>query len=376
LIGPTHLTSVTGAAEKLSAMKDNLNSPSEHSVKPQIGDFLSPKYSFETFVVGKSNQFAHASALAVAERPSVYNPLFITGRTGLGKTHLIKAIGYRITQTRPEMRICYTSTQKFVEEVILSIRHDTRHKLHEIYSAKCDILLIDDIQFLAGKPSTQDEFFHIFNGLFDSGKQIVITSDRPPKEISDVHDRLISRFESGMVADVEPPELETRVAILKAKADTDKIHLGDEVAYLIATYVKANIRELEGVLTRLAAHAAIYNVTITGELVKKLLTSYISDKQRVVQLDDIIAAVSQIYGIKASDIRGPHRKKNLALARQVVMYFARELASLSSASIGQALGGRHHTTVLHGYSFVQDRMGDDPVFKNQLAQIENMLITR
>jgi chromosomal replication initiator protein len=363
---------------RVEGIRKGLEAPTlqEKSVKTIFGELLSPKYSFETFIVGKSNQFAHASALAVADKPSVYNPLFIAGKTGLGKTHLLKAIGYRIATSRPEMRICYISTQKFIEEVIQSIRHDTRHQLHKQYQKNCDVLLMDDIQFLARATSTQDEFFHIFNSLYDSGKQIVITSDRLPKEINDVSDRIISRFEWGMVADVEMPELETRVAILKARAEQEGIELSDEVAYLVGSYVKSNIRELEGSLTKLAGHAAIYNVSITTDLVKRVLKNYISDKQRIVSIEDIIASVSQLYGIKPNEIRGPSRKGPVARSRQIVMYLSRELAFLSSSAIGQELGNRHHTTVLHGHTFIGDEIKTDPVLKNQIRQLENLLLNR
>ncbi len=362
--------------DALADIKDGLEAPSEAWVKTHFGEILTPKYSFENFVVGKSNQFAHASAQAVATKPGVYNPLFIVGKTGLGKTHLLKAIGYKIATTRPELRICYSSTQKFIEEVIQSIRHDSRHKLHDLYQTSCDVLLMDDIQFLSRATSTQDEFFHIFNGLFDSGKQIIITSDRQPKEIADVHDRIISRFEWGMVADIEPPELETRVAILRSRAEADHIELSDDVAYLIATYVKANIRELEGSLTKLAGHAAIYNVSISTELVKKVLKTYISEKHRVVSMDDIIALVAQYYHLKPADLRGPSRKGAMAKARQVCMYLAREVGHLSCTSIGQELGSRHHTTVLHGSEFILMALKSDSVLKSQIQHLESQLLNR
>jgi chromosomal replication initiator protein len=367
----------TNTLDTLGTSKvDDIEAPTETWIKTHFGEILTPKYSFETFVVGKSNQFAHASALAVATKPSVYNPLFIVGKTGLGKTHLLKAIGYRLAVSKPGLRICYSSTQKFIEEVIQSIRHDTRHKLHEMYQNSCDVLLMDDIQFLSRATSTQDEFFHIFNGLFDAGKQIVITSDRQPKEIADVHDRIISRFEWGMVADIEAPELETRVAILRSRAEADRIELSDEVAYLIGTYVKANIRELEGSLTKLAGHAAIYNVPISADLVKKVLRNYVSEKQKIVSIDDIINAVAQYYHIKVVDIRGPSRKGAIAKARQVVMFLAREIAHLSSSSVGQELGNRHHTTVLHGHDYIALAIKSDPVLKTQIQQLETQLLNR
>jgi chromosomal replication initiator protein len=354
-------------------MKQGIEGPRGSDVRTVLGEVLTPKYSFESFVVGKSNQFAHASALAVANKPGVYNPLFISGKTGLGKTHLLKAIGYRLAQTSPSVKICYCSTQRFIEEVIQSIRTDQRHQLRELYKNQCDILLMDDIQFLSRANSTQDEFFHIFNSLYDAGKQIVVASDRLPKEIQDVHERIISRFEWGMVSEVDVPELETRVAILRTRAEAEKIRLGDEVAYLIASYVKSNVRELEGSLIKIAAHAAMYNQEIGMDLVRKVLKNYIAEKQKIITIEDIIATVSQFFGMKSTDIRGPSRKGPVAKARQVVMFLARELGQLSASAVGQELGNRHHTTVLHGHSFIRESMNEDPVLKNQVRQIENSL---
>ncbi|NCN26339.1 chromosomal replication initiator protein DnaA [bacterium] len=360
--------------EMFNSLQDSLESPSEKLVKTVSGEVLTPKYSFENFVVGKSNQFAHASAMAVANKLGVYNPLFIVGKTGLGKTHLQKAIGYRLLSVDPAKRVCYVSTQHFIEEVISALRDVKLTELKEKYQNGVDILLMDDIQFLSRAHSTQDQFFNVFNALFDSGKQIVVTSDRYPKEIADVHDRIISRFEWGMVADIESPELETRVAILKSRAEADNIPLSDEVAYLIGNYVKANVRELEGCLTKLAAHAAIYNVEITSDLVKKVLKSYISENRRIVNIDNIIAVVAQYYSLKASDLKGSSRKAPVAKARQVVMSLARELSNMSCSAIGQALGNRHHTTILHGTEFISNLQEKDSVFKNQLGQIRSQLM--
>jgi chromosomal replication initiator protein len=357
----------------LEDIKSGLKAPNDVVVKTLFGEVLTPKYTFETFVVGKSNQFAHASALAVATKPSVYNPLFIAGKTGLGKTHLLKAIGYRLATAHPDLRICYYSTQRFIEEVIQSIQHNTRHELRESFQNKCDMLLMDDIQFLSRASSTQDEFFHIFNTLFDARKQIVITSDRLPKEIGDVNDRIISRFEWGMVADIEPPELETRVAILKSRARADNIELSDEVAYLMGTYVKANIRELEGSLTKIAGHAAFYKQPITTDLVRKVLRNYISDKQKVVTMDEIIATVGQFYGLKSADIRGSSRKGPVARARQIVMYLAREITDMSCTSVGEELGGKHHTTVLYGHEFISEQHRTDGILKSQIQHLINQL---
>jgi chromosomal replication initiator protein len=357
----------------LENLQRGMEAPAGTEVRTVYGEVLTPKYSFETYVVGTSNQFAHASAMAVANKPGVYNPLFIAGKTGLGKTHLLKAIGYRMASTRPGLKICYCSTQRFMEEVIQSIQHNTRHEFRDLYKTRCDVLLMDDIQFLSRYNSTQDEFFYIFNSLFESGKQIVLASDRTPKEISDVNDRIISRFEWGMVAEIEPPELETRVAILKARAESEKIELTDEVAYLIANYVKSNVRELEGSLIKIAAHAAMYGMSISTELVKKVLRNYVAEKQRIISIDEIIATVAQFYSIKTTDIRGPSRKGPLAKARQVVMYLAREIAQLSASTVGQELGGRHHTSVLHGEQTISEGMQNDAILKNQVRQIENLL---
>jgi len=355
---------------------NNLEPPKKNNIlKAEYGEFLSPKFSFNSFIVGKSNQFAHASALATAKKPGIYNPLFIVGKTGLGKTHLLKAIGYQmINEIVPQPRVCYRPTQKFIEEVIQAIRTDSRHELHERYSKSCDLLLMDDIQFLSRAASTQDEFFRIFNALFDSGKQIVITSDRFPKEMADVHDRIISRFECGMIADIDSPELETRVAILKNRAEAEKVKISDEVCYLIATHVKANIRELEGCLTKLAAHAAIYNVQIDSLLVKKVLKSHIQEVSKVISLDEIVAVVSQFYSLKGSDIRGPSRKAPIAKARQVVMFLGRDLARLSCSAVGEQLGNRHHTTVIHGYDYVNKKLKVDPTIKSHIKQIEAQLL--
>jgi len=374
--GPGNSAVPIAETSPIEALRESLQSPTEPVVRTMNGEVLSSKHSFETFIVGKSNQFAHASAKAVAAKPCVYNPLFIAGKTGLGKTHLLKAIGHKLGLDNPGLRICYCSTQKFIEEVIHSIQHNTRTALHEQYRSNCDILLIDDIQFLARADSTQDEFFHIFNSLFDAGKQIVITSDRLPKEIADVHDRIISRFEWGMVADIEPPELETRVAILKSRAEAEGIELSDEVAYLIGSYVKSNIRELEGSLTKLAGHAAIYNVPITTELVKKVLKNYITERQRIISTEDILATVAQFYSVKPADLRSPSRKESIARARHVIMYLAREVANVSLSAIGQELGGRHHTTILHGHTLIQSSLTTDPVLKNQIDQLQNILLNR
>jgi chromosomal replication initiator protein len=366
------MTFLNGQSE-VRDLQQAMEVPSKFDVRTMFGEVLTQKYSFETFVVGKSNQFAHASAMAVATKPSVYNPLFISGRTGLGKTHLLKAIGFKIATSNPSVRICYCSTQRFIEEVIQSIRHDTRHQLHELYKTSCDVLLMDDIQFLASKSSTQDEFFHIFNSLYDSGKQIVIASDRSPKEISDVHDRIISRFEWGMVSDIEPPEIETRVAILKARAEAEQILLSDESAYLIANFVKSNVRELEGSLIKIAAHAAMYGQEISTELVRRVLKGYIAEKQRIVSIEEIISAVSNFYGLKSSEIRGPSRKGPVARARQVVMFLGREIANLSASAVGQELGNRHHTTVLHGHEFIGTSLQSDASLKMQIKQLEDIL---
>lgn len=322
---------------------------------------LNPKYTFDTFVVGTGNRFAHAAAIAVAEAPAkAYNPLFIYGGVGLGKTHLLQAIGHHVLQTRQYFRVVYASSEKFTNELINAIRDDKTLEFRNKYRS-VDVLLIDDIQFLAGKERTQEEFFHTFNTLHEAGKQIVITSDRPPKEIPTLEDRLRSRFEWGLIADIQPPDLETRIAILRKKAEIDSINLPDEVAEFIARQVQSNIRELEGALVRVVAYATHASLPLTVEVAAEALADILPpSRAKPVTLAAIQKVVAEYFGIRVEEMRGKRRTKGVAFPRQVAMYLARELTEASLPQIGQEFGGRDHTTVLHACERVKAAMSQDP----------------
>jgi chromosomal replication initiator protein len=323
------------------------------------GLHLSPKYTFETFVVGGGNRFAHAAALAVAEAPArAYNPLFIYGGVGLGKTHLLQAIGHRVLQAGLA-RVAYVSSEKFTNELINSIRDDKTVEFRQRYR-NVDVLLIDDIQFLAGKERTQEEFFHTFNTLHEASHQIIISSDRPPKEIPTLEDRLRSRFEWGLIADIQPPDLETRIAILRKKAETEGIAVPDEVAEFIAQRIPTNIRELEGALVRVVAYAALtrspINVELAGDVLRDLLPPA---RARVVTITAIQQAVAEFFGIRVEEMRAKRRTKGVAFPRQVAMYVARELTDASLPRIGEEFGGRDHTTVMHACQRVREVLRRD-----------------
>ncbi|OYT71421.1 MAG: chromosomal replication initiator protein DnaA [Chloracidobacterium sp. CP2_5A] len=306
---------------------------------------LNPKYTFETFVVGSCNQFARAAAMAVADTPTkTYNPLFIYGGVGLGKTHLMHAIGHAIRSRDRHMRLVYISSEKFMNELINAIRYDKAQTFREKYRS-IDVLLIDDIQFIAGKERTQEEFFHTFNALYDAQKQIVISSDCPPREIPTLEERLHSRFEWGLIADLQPPDLETKVAILKRKADIEKIDLSDNVALFIAGKIKSNIRELEGSLIRLVAYASLKHRPIDIELCKEVLN--IEEEERPVTIEMIQRVVSDHYGLRVADLKSKNNSRNIAVPRQVAMYLCKQLTNHSLPEIGRHFGNKHHTTVLH-----------------------------
>jgi len=306
---------------------------------------LNPRYTFETFVVGSCNQFARAAAMAVADAPSrTYNPLFIYGGVGLGKTHLMHAIGHAIRNRDRHMRLVYISSEKFMNELINAIRYDKAQAFREKYRS-IDVLLIDDIQFIAGKERTQEEFFHTFNALYDAQKQIVISSDCPPREIPTLEERLHSRFEWGLIADLQPPDLETKVAILKRKADLEKIDLSDNVALFIAGKIKSNIRELEGSLIRLIAYASLKQRPIDIELCKEVLN--IEEEERPITIEMIQRVVSDHYGLRVSDLKSKNNSRNIAVPRQVAMYLCKQLTNHSLPEIGRHFGNKHHTTVLH-----------------------------
>jgi chromosomal replication initiator protein len=335
--------------------------------------FLNPKYTFDAFVVGASNQFAHAAARAVADNPAkAYNPLFIYGDVGLGKTHLLHAIGSRIRSQQPGARICYVSSEQFTNEVINSIRYDRMADFRARYR-NCDVLIIDDIQFISGKDRTQEEFFHTFNTLYEARRQIVLSSDRFPKEMPDMEERLRSRFEWGLIADIQPPDLETKVAILEKKAESEKIHLPPEVAMLLATHIKSNVRELEGALIRLGAYASLTDHQITEELARQNLRDIIKDTQKVISVEEIQQKVAKFYYVRVSDLKAKKRTKELVLPRQVAMYLARTLTELSFPDIGRAFGGRDHTTVMHACRQVEKLTASDGGLSANVEQLTKTL---
>ncbi len=324
------------------------------------GVHLSPKYSFDTFVIGSGNRFAHAAAMAVAEAPArAYNPLFIYGGVGLGKTHLLQAIGHYVIHHKQLPRVAYISSEKFTNELINSIRDDKTLEFRTKYR-NVDVLLIDDIQFLAGKERTQEEFFHTFNTLHEASRQIIITSDRPPKEIPTLEDRLRSRFEWGLIADIQPPDIETRIAILRKKAEVDGIAVPDEVAEFIASRIRSNIRELEGALVRVAAYARLTRSVMTVELATEILKELLPPTHtKPLSIPTIQKTVAEYFGIRVEEMRAKRRTKGVAFPRQVAMYLARELTDASLPRIGEEFGGRDHTTVMHACERVKDALTHD-----------------
>jgi len=332
------------------------------------GIYLNPKYTFDNFVIGPSNQFAQAAARAVAEAPGrAYNPLFIYGGVGLGKTHLMTAIGNAVIDKSPEMSVIYASAEQFTNEVVASIRHEKMSELKEKYR-NVDLLLLDDIHFIANKTQTQEEFFHTFNAIYERQKQIVISSDRPPKEIGAVTDRLRSRFTMGLIADIQPPEFETKIAILQKKSDMEKIIIPEEVAHYLAAKVKSNIRELEGCLIRLGAQASLTGRPINIDMAKNILQDLIEDDEKPVTTDQIQKVVSEHFGLKISDMKAKKRTKEVALPRQIAMYLSKQLTSLSLSDIGKNFGGKDHATVIYSYKQVEDKRARDEVF-NRMIEI-------
>ncbi len=315
---------------------------------------LNDRYSFETFIVGPSNQFAHAACRAVAEAPShSYNPLFIYGGVGLGKTHLMHAIGQYVLQHDPSLKLTYISSERFMNEMINALRYERILDFRERYRT-VDILLVDDIQFVSGKEGTQTEFFHTFNALYDGKKQIVLSSDRPPHEIPALEERLRSRFEWGLIADIQPPDLETKMAILKRKAEAEGIPLPDDVAMFIAGRIKSNIRELEGSLIRLIAYASLTGRQISRELTQEVLRNAIDLDERSITLESIQRYVAEHYQLKVSDLKSRNNSKSIALPRQVAMYLCKSLTQASLPEIGRSFGGKHHSTVIHSINKIEE----------------------
>ena len=329
------------------------------------GQPLNPRYTFESFVVGNSNKFVHAASLAVARAPAqAYNPFFIYGGVGLGKTHLMQAMAHHVLQTRPNMKVCYVSSETFTNELISSIRDQTTQEFRNRYR-KIDVLLVDDIQFLAGKEGTQEEFFHTFNTLHGADRQIVISSDRPPKEITALEERLRSRFEWGLIADIQPPDLETRVAILRKKAQYEKLRLPNEVMLDIASKVETNIRELEGALNRVVAFATLTNQPVNLELVHAVLKDILpASRRRPVSITLIQQQVASHFNLRLEDMKAQRKSRDIAFPRQVAMYLSRQLTDSSLPKIGQEFGGRDHTTILHAYEKIAREIVSDPSLAN------------
>jgi len=308
---------------------------------------LNHRYTFDAFVIGSGNQFAHAACQAVSERPSkAYNPLFLYGGVGMGKTHLMQAIGHEIKRRQPQSAICYLSSEKFTNEMINSLRYDKMTSFRDKFRG-VDVLLIDDIQFLAQKERTQEEFFHTFNALHESMKQIVIASDRPPKELAEVEDRLRSRFEWGLIADIQPPDLETKVAILQKKSEQEKVTLPTDVALYIASNIRSNVRELEGALIRLVAHSSLIGAEITLPYAQQVLKNFIDSQARKINIESIQKAVAEQFGLRLVEIKAKNNSRAIVYPRQIAMYLAKHLTESSLPEIGRQFGGKHHTTVLH-----------------------------
>ena len=343
-------------------------------ISDELSTTLNPKYTFDSFVIGNSNRFAHAASLAVAESPAkAYNPLFIYGGVGLGKTHLMHAIGHYILDSNPNARVEYVSSEKFTNELINAIKDDKNEEFRNKYR-NVDVLLIDDIQFIAGKERTQEEFFHTFNALHDANKQIILSSDRPPKEIPTLEDRLRSRFEWGLIADIQVPDFETRMAILKKKADVEKLNVANEVMVYIATKIKSNIRELEGALIRIVAYSSLTNKEITVDLASEALKDIISKKQgKNITIGIIQDIVASYFNLRIEDLKSQRRTRNVAYPRQIAMYLSRKLTDMSLPKIGEEFGGRDHTTVIHAYEKISENLNTDENLQHTIEDITKKL---
>lgn len=345
--------------------------------KEKKSDFipnLNPKYTFESFVCGASNQFAYAASQAVANKPATnYNPLFIYGGVGLGKTHLVNAIGNHILAKNPKAKICYYSSEKFMNEMINSLRYKKMEEFRNKFR-KMDLLLIDDIQFMAGKEATQEEFFHTFNALYESHKQIVVTSDKFPKDIPGLEERLRSRFEWGLIADIQPPDIETKVAILKKKSDLHRVHLPDDVALFLATGANSNIRELEGMLIRLEAFASLTGNEITLSMAREVMKDIIVEKTRDITVEMIQKHVAEHFRIKVSELKSDKRIKTLVVPRQIAIFICRELTKSSYPEIGEKFGGKDHSTIIHSVKKVEKQMAADAEFKATVEDLKKRLL--
>ena len=334
---------------------------------------LNSRYTFETFVVGGSNQFAHAASLAVAEAPSkAYNPLYLYGGVGMGKTHLMQAIGHLVKQRNPSLRLTFISAEKFTNEVINSLRFDRMVSFREKFRS-VDVLMVDDIEFIAGKERTQEEFFHTFNALHDLQKQIVLSSDCPPKEISAIEERLRSRFEWGLIADIQPPDLETKIAILQKKAETERFQLPGEVAEFIARSIKSNVRELEGALTRIMAYSSLTGVPVNLGTAQQALRNIIATQEKKVTIELIQKRVGEQFGLREQDLKVRSNSKAIAYPRQIAMYLVKQLTHASLPEIGRQFGGKHHTTVLHSINKIEALRETDKELNRTLSRLLDSL---
>lgn len=359
--------------ENFDTSSDNVPQPAIKSGDNHVmvSSWLNPRYTFDTFVIGNSNRFAHAASLAVSEAPArAYNPLFIYGGVGLGKTHLMHAIGHHVLENTPSYRVLYLSSEKFTNEFINAIRYNKTVEFRNKYR-NIDVLLIDDIQFLAGKEQTQEEFFHTFNALHENNKQIIISSDRPPKEIPTLEDRLRSRFEWGLITDIQSPDLETRIAILRKKASSEKITISNDVILYIANHILTNIRELEGAFIRVIAYSSLTNRKIDEALAEEALQGILSkfEKPKFITIEKIQQVTSEHFGLKTEELKAKKRTKNVALPRQVAMYLCRELTDASLPKVGSEFGGRDHTTVMHAHKKISKDMLDNRQLRGAIEQI-------
>src|SRR5436309_3008533 len=334
---------------------------------------LNPRYTFDAFVIGSGNQFAHAACRAVAERPSkAYNPLFLYGGVGMGKTHLMQAIGHEIKQRQPQSAICYVSSEKFTNEMINSLRYDKMSSFRDKFR-NMDVLLIDDIQFLAQKERTQEEFFHTFNALHESMKQIVIAIDRPTKELPEIEDRLRSRFEWGLIADIQPPDLETKVAILQKKAESERVSLSTDLALYIASNVRTNVRELEGALIRLMAYCSLTGAEINLTTAQQVLKNFIDSQARKITIDAIQKAVAEQFGLRVMEIKAKSNSRAIVFPRQIAMFMAKQMTEASLPEIGRQFGGKHHTTVMHSIEKIEEQRRSDKDLNRLLNKLTETL---
>jgi chromosomal replication initiator protein len=363
---------VTPAEEESVILKQEALVHQAEDINPS---WLNPKYTFDTFVVGNGNRFAHAGALAVAESPAkAYNPFFIYGGVGLGKTHLMHAVAHFILSQNPNQKVLYVSSEKFTNELINAIKDDKNEEFRAKYR-NIDVLLIDDIQFIAGKDRTQEEFFHTFNALYDANKQIILSSDKPPKDINTLEERLRSRFEWGLIADIQAPDLETRIAILRKKAQLENLNVSDEVMFFIADKIASNIRELEGALNRVIAFATLHDSEMTIDLATEALKDILSaPKAKIINSTIIIDAVARYFDLKIDEFKSRKRNREVAYPRQIAMFLCRDLTDMSLPKIGEEFGGRDHTTVIHACDKISDELSTIPETKITIEELKKNIL--